>query len=534
MVIYRKYRPQKFSEVAGQENIIKVLKGAIKRDSVGHAYLFSGPRGTGKTTIARILSKAINCEKLEKDLEPCGKCGPCVEIREGKSLDFIEIDAASNRGIDEIRQLREGINFSPAKNKFRVFVLDEVHMLTKEAFNALLKTLEEPPRHAVFILATTEISKIPATIISRCQRFDFSRLSTEKIIERLASVSNKENIEAERAVLEIIARNSEGCARDAESLLGQIADIRSGKILLSDAQEILGLPDQEMIRSFAQNIIEKNAAEAAQMAEKILESGKNLFIAVSSLISYLRGILMIKIGPELEDIILKNYSDSELELMKKISSTAQISELIFAIKTLSDCYEKIKRSEFPHILLEIAVAELTLAVPPHGNAVPLLPNKEKSDILEEGARVQKCPLKDSGEMSLESDILQSIKKNWNDILIAVKSQNHSVFAFLKNCIPAGIIEDNICAAVNYQFYKERLNAVQSKLVIESVINDFLKSGKKLGFKCLLEEELKEMGIDIRDSKLNAHNSNISIGKQDDLIAEALKMFGGAIEPAVSE
>ena len=221
LVLYRKYRPQTFAEIIGQEHVVQTLTNAISSGMISHAYLFAGPRGSGKTTIARLLAKAVNCEN-RKGFEPCNQCSSCLEISAGRALDLIEIDAASHRGIDEMRELRDGIRFIPTKSKYKVFIIDECHQLTKEAANALLKTLEEPPGHAIFILATTEIHKMIPTIISRCQRFDFRKLTLPEIIKRLEIVSGKEKARIEKPALELIAINSGGSIRDAESLLDQV------------------------------------------------------------------------------------------------------------------------------------------------------------------------------------------------------------------------------------------------------------------------------------------------------------------------
>src|SRR3989344_3003758 len=248
LALYRKYRPQVFSEIIGQEHVVQILTNAITAAKISHAYLFSGPRGSGKTTIARLLAKAVNCED-KKDYEPCNKCPSCLEINQGRSLDLIEIDAASHRGIDEIRELKEGIKFTPTKSKYKVFIIDESHQLTKEAANALLKTLEEPPSHAIFILATTEIQKMIPTVISRCQRFDFRRLTLPEILKRLEIISKKENLQIEKEALEVIALNSGGSFRDAEGLLDQVI-IFSGKekeIKAEDIKDFLGIVDTQLI-----------------------------------------------------------------------------------------------------------------------------------------------------------------------------------------------------------------------------------------------------------------------------------------------
>ncbi|MEK7519244.1 MAG: DNA polymerase III subunit gamma/tau, partial [Patescibacteria group bacterium] len=263
LVLYRKYRPQNFSEIIGQEHVVQTLKNALQKGLISHAYLFSGSRGSGKTTIARLLSKAVNCEKL-KGSEPCNACSSCKEIQEGRAIDLIEIDAASHRGIDEMRELRDGIKFAPAKSKYKVFIIDEAHQLTKEAANALLKTLEEPPRHAIFILATTEIHKMIPTIISRCQRFDFRKLTIEEIIKRLELLAKKEKVNIEKAALELIALNSGGSLRDAESLLDQVltfSGVLSGKgqIKAEDIKELLGLVEVRLVSQFCDYLVQKKA-----------------------------------------------------------------------------------------------------------------------------------------------------------------------------------------------------------------------------------------------------------------------------------
>jgi len=317
LVLYRKYRPQSFGEIIGQEHVVKTLSNAISSGGISHAYLFSGPRGCGKTTIARILAKAVNCQNRKEGqfaetsshlsprsappssaFEPCNQCSSCREINEGRALDLIEIDAASHRGIDEIRELIDGIKFVPNKLKYKVFIIDEAHQLTKEAFNALLKTLEEPPSHAIFILATTEIHKMIPTIISRCQRFDFRKLTLPEILKRLDFICKKEKVKLEKPALELIALNSTGSFRDAESLLGQALTFTSGlnrEVKAEDIKELLGLVGIELVSKFTDFLCQKKAKEAVNFLNETLEKGLDPQEFSKSLINYLRQALVLKI-----------------------------------------------------------------------------------------------------------------------------------------------------------------------------------------------------------------------------------------------
>ena len=275
IVFARKYRPQAFEEVVGQSHITTTLENAIAQDRVAHAYIFAGPRGVGKTTTARIFAKALNCEK-GPTADPCNKCPSCLEITQGSSLDILEIDGASNRGIDEIRNLRENVKFSPSKGRFKVYIIDEVHMLTSEAFNALLKTLEEPPKHVKFIFATTQAHKVPPTILSRCQRFDFRRISIKDIVDSLKAIAKKEDLKVDDDVLILMAKHSDGSMRDAQVVLDQISSFADGRISLEDASKILGAVSDDILFSLAESIKSKDSLKALKIIDDLANEGKDV------------------------------------------------------------------------------------------------------------------------------------------------------------------------------------------------------------------------------------------------------------------
>ena len=358
LVFYRKYRPQLFSEVINQKNVINTLKNAILKKEIAHAFLFAGPRGSGKTTVARLLAKALNClNREDNEFEPCNNCSSCLSINSGHSLDVIEIDAASNRGIDDIRNLRENIKFPPSSSRYKVFIIDEAHQITKDAFNALLKTLEEPPSYVIFILATTEPDKLPLTILSRVQRYDFKKLNAVDIINRLKTICQKENINYEEEALRLIALYSEGGLRDAESLLGQLSVIGDRNITKDLVEEIIGVVNFEKVKKFVDYIIKKNKEKAVEFLNEIYENGYDLEIFNKELLGYLRKILLLKISPSLAQLLEKDLTEEELKDIFKQSSLIEISYLERIIKRLIEIQSQLKRSPIPVLPLELFVSE---------------------------------------------------------------------------------------------------------------------------------------------------------------------------------
>ena len=361
LVLYRKYRPQKFSEFIGQEHIVKTLTNAISGEMISHAYLFAGPRGSGKTTLARLLAKAVNCQNRKKgESEPCNKCSSCLEIMEGRSMDLMEIDAASHRGIDDARELIDGIRFMPTKSKYKVFIIDESHQLTREAANALLKTLEEPPSHAIFILATTEIHKMIPTIVSRCQRFDFRRLTLPEIMKKLERICEKEKMRIEKPALELIAINSEGSFRDAESLLDQVFTLFGEKeIKVEDIKDLLGLVEIELVSRFCEFLCQKNPFGAINFLNELVEKGTDLEEFTKVLINYLRQGLILKIMGVDGNPFTSGLTKEEVQKLKTQSENFREEDLKKILNLFLDAKNKMKYSPIPQLPLELAIIETT-------------------------------------------------------------------------------------------------------------------------------------------------------------------------------
>lgn len=354
--LYRKFRPAEFEDVKGQEHIITTLKNQIVANRIGHAYLFCGTRGTGKTTVAKIFAKAVNCEHPVNG-SPCGECSMCKSISAGVSMNVIEIDAASNNGVDNIREIREEVAYRPTEGRYKVYIIDEVHMLSIGAFNALLKTLEEPPEYVIFILATTEVHKIPITILSRCQHYDFKRIRIETITDRMKELMEAEQVEVEERALRYVAKAADGSMRDALSLLDQCIAFHIGEKLTYDhVLDILGAVDTDMFSKLLRNIIQRNVSKVLDVVEDLVMQGKELTQLTTDFTWYLRNLLLVKASDQIEDVL--DVSTENLQQLKEESKMIEDDRLLRYIRVFSELSGELKYAAHKRVLLEVALIRL--------------------------------------------------------------------------------------------------------------------------------------------------------------------------------
>lgn len=460
MSFYRKYRPQTLGELVGQEHVCQTFFNALKKGELAHAYLFTGPRGTGKTSTARIIARALNCEQPAAGYEPCNQCAICTEALAGRLVDLIEIDAASNRGIDEIRDLKEKIMLAPSRAKYKVYIIDEVHMLTKEAFNALLKTLEEPPQHAYFILATTEVHKVPETIISRTQRFDFHRISVSEIVDHLKIVAVKENIEVEEKALTLIAKQSAGGLRDALGLLEQVGS--GGEVTVEKIANILGLTRPQAVEDFTHAILFGQLADSLQTIDGLVADGVNLIQFDKAVIGRLREIM-------LERVAENKLSDARA--------------LLSLIEIFTRAGEELKNAVIPQLPLEMAVIEATTDKQPDDQT-------DRQPVADSGAVEIRSPSSPNPEIKKEKQLIKSEVKDQPEsvqgstlspesvekVLFQALSQikTPATKMALRDSVVSKTDDETITLGVSSDFYLERLENSQTKAELATIFSKILK------------------------------------------------------------
>lgn len=557
-VLAQKYRPQTFDDVIGQEAATRTLKNSVLNGRTANAYIFAGPRGVGKTTVARLLAKALNCEKPEK-ANPCNKCDSCRGITEGSNIDVLEIDGASNNGVDEVRALRENARFSPSKGKFKIYIIDEVHMLSTGAFNALLKTLEEPPKHVKFIFATTEPHRVIPTIMSRCQRFDFKRISPKMIRDRLLLIVKKEKIAINDDAAFFIARTADGSLRDALVILDQMVSFASGEINLNDVMELLGTARKDNIFELAGAIINNDAKKAAEMLDEMIASGKDPVVIANALLAHYRDLMIIKTtgSPALD----MAFTEEDMAKIKTQLEKLSIEEIIYILQNISHAITLMKQTTFSRSPLEIAVIRLTkreaaLSLPAlleefkkRGNTSsvpgePVRPNEISStDAAETPSTVeerypgrtlnpeQPAPGDSNGEEGLTADY-SSGRFNWKAVLNYVRNKKMSVYTFLNVARALEFNETKIVIGFGkaHAFNKEALETAANKSIIEEAINKVTGASPKIEF-TLLEfldkPKGKNDGYDLSERKTARENMK-------PIIQDALDVFGGHIVRDVAE
>lgn len=478
LALYRVWRPQKFAEVVGQEQTVIALQNAVKDDRLTHAYIFSGPRGTGKTSIAKIMAKAVNCEQPEAG-EPCNQCSSCMDINNGNFMDVIEIDAASNRGIDEIRELRERVRVMPAQGKKKVYIIDEVHMLTTEAFNALLKTLEEPPPSVLFILATTEPQKIPSTIISRCQRYNFKRLSSSQIVARLRDAANSNGIEMDDDSLDLIARRANGGMRDALGMLDQLFSYKESNINREDVLEVLGLVDDMFVAQLVDAVLAQDPARVVELINTALNQGKESGQLIRETALYLRDLLLCKLVGERAELLM--VAEANREQLSKQARQADKNQILQVLRITMDTGEKLRFSEGHRFLLELAFLEMIaiFAGVETKAAEPVISKKESP-----------APGKEKIGRNDARDIL------WNRILTGVKEKKIPTHALLSQGKLLGTKGDIMYIGYRkgYKFHKERMEEKANRDILDQVIKEVFNREMEVQFLFLDEQQVNDMVV----------------------------------------
>lgn len=513
-VLYQKYRPQNFSQIFGQNHIKTTLQNEILNNKVSHAYLFCGPRAVGKTTLARVLAKAVNCEERNpKDFEPCNKCSSCSSIINFSNLDVIEVDAASNTGVDNVRD--NIISLSRVKssnNKFKVFIIDEVHMLSLSAFNALLKTLEEPPQNVIFILCTTEIYKVPTTIISRCERFDFKRISFNDMVAKLEVIVKNEGLDVDREVLNLISLKSDGHLRDAESLLSQIIAISDKKIDLASANLVIPYNSIEENIFLLESLGKKDIQSAIQTVNNLVDSGINLKNFLNDLIELLRKMILSKVSDSLSSSLGLDLSEKLEIKISELNSNFSLNSLVQITEEFMGVLKNLSGSLIPQMLLELAIINICQ---PSANNIDNTNSSFTSTNSQTPIRKAKetPPINNNPKSQNNLDPIitkEELDKNWPEVITKLKPFNHSLSFVLQSCKIDSINGNKICLNFKYKFHKDRLDKPEIRSMVAQVLKDVFKA-----------DLIIDTGVD-ENMEINLNNKN------NDLINDLLKTFGGQV------
>ncbi|MEQ6390696.1 DNA polymerase III subunit gamma/tau [Bacillaceae bacterium S4-13-58] len=548
--LYRVWRPQIFSDVVGQTHITRTLKNALYQQKFSHAYLFSGPRGTGKTSAAKIFSKAVNCERAPVK-EPCNECDSCRGIQDGSISDVIEIDAASNNGVEQIRDIRDKVKYAPSSVPYKVYIIDEVHMLSIGAFNALLKTLEEPPKHVIFILATTEPHKIPLTIISRCQRFDFRRITPESIVGRMKTIIENENIHVQDEALHAVALAAEGGMRDALSILDQAISYSEEEVTLEDVLAVTGSVSQKRLTQLVDSLFHKNANQALQTVDELIQSGKDPGRFVFDMIYYLRDLLLFKSAPNIEGILDRAIPDEEF---KTLAQTVNENWIQQSITELNRCQQEMKWTHSSKVFIEISVLNIcnqenqqeSLVDSPAIEKLVLRLNELEQELTnlktqgvmsnsetqeQESKRVTQRAQRSHFKVPIErirqvlhqasKQELKHVASQWAAFMDNLKQNSPPAHATLLNSKPRAASSDTVVISFRYEIHCSL--AMENKPTIESLLAKAV--GKQLSIVPVPDEKWAEIREDFLKNQQSDTSSNEEPQHEDPIIVEARKLVG---------